>query len=65
MLTTLPPYCAVVTKSGNINFLEPSGPLQAGNGTALPLHTVVVVRRPAVNRQVTYLLTYLINFLRT
>jgi hypothetical protein len=22
-------------KSGNLNFLEPSGPLQAGNGTAL------------------------------
>jgi hypothetical protein len=29
--------CAVVMKSGNINFLEPSGPLQACNGTALPL----------------------------
>ena len=23
-------------KSGNLNFLEPSGPLQARNGTALP-----------------------------
>jgi len=23
-------------KSGNLNFLETSGPLQAGNGTALP-----------------------------
>jgi len=33
----LPPSCAVVTKSGNINFLEPSGPLRAYNGTALPL----------------------------
>ena len=33
----LPPFCAVVTKSGNLNFLEPSGPVQAGNGTALPL----------------------------
>jgi hypothetical protein len=39
MLTTLPPSCAFVTKSGNLNFLEPSGPLQACNGTALPLHT--------------------------
>ena len=29
--------CAVVMKSGNLNFLEPSGPLQACNGTALPL----------------------------
>jgi len=27
--------CAVVMKSGNLNFLEPSGPLQACNGTAL------------------------------
>ena len=32
----LPPSCAVVTKSGNLNFLEPSGPLRACNGTALP-----------------------------
>ena len=36
-LTTLPPSCAVVMKSGNLNFLEPSGPLRACNGTALPL----------------------------
>ena len=36
-LTTLPPSCAVVMKSGNLNFLEPSGPLQACNGTALPI----------------------------
>jgi len=36
-LTTLPPSCAVVTKSGHLNFVEPSGPLQACNGTALPL----------------------------
>ena len=34
----LPLSCAVVTKSGNLNFLEPSGPVQACNGTALPLH---------------------------
>jgi len=32
----LPPSCAVVTKSGNLNFLEPSGPVQACKGTALP-----------------------------
>ena len=32
-LTTLPPSCAVVMKSGNRNFLEPSGPLQVCNGT--------------------------------
>jgi len=35
-LTTLPLFCAVVTKSGNLNFLEHSGLLQACNGTALP-----------------------------
>ena len=36
-LTTLPPSCTVVTKSGKRNFLEPPRPLQACNGTALPL----------------------------
>jgi len=35
-LTTLPPSCDVM-KCGNLNFLEPSGPPQACNGTALPL----------------------------
>jgi len=33
----LPPSCAVVTKSGKLKFLEHSGPLQACNGTDLPL----------------------------
>ena len=33
-LTTLPTSCATVMKSGNLKFLEPSGPLQAFNGTA-------------------------------
>ena len=33
----LSPSCAVATKSENLNFLEPSGPLRACNGTALPL----------------------------
>jgi len=31
----LPPSCAVVTKSGSLNFLEPSGLVQVCNGTAL------------------------------
>jgi len=35
--TTLPPSCAAVMKSRNSNFLEPSGPLQACNGTVVPL----------------------------
>ena len=34
-LTTF--LCAVVMKYGNLNFLEPSGPLQACNGIAFPL----------------------------
>ena len=38
-LTTLPPSCAVVMKSGTLNLMEPSGPLQACNGTALPFYT--------------------------
>jgi len=36
----LPPSCAVVTKSGNLNFLETSEPLRACNGTALPLYLI-------------------------
>jgi len=36
-LTNLPTSCAVVMKSGNLNFLEHSEPLQACNGTDLPL----------------------------
>jgi len=31
----LSPSCAIVTKSGNLNFLEPSGPVQACSGTDL------------------------------
>ena len=44
-LTTLPPSCAVVMKSGNLNFLEPSGPLQACNGTALTFYWNLEARR--------------------
>jgi hypothetical protein len=39
-LTTLPPSCTAVMKYGNLNFLEPSGPLQACNGTALPFFCI-------------------------
>jgi len=39
-LTTLPPSCAVVTKSRSLNFLEPSGPVQTCNGTALPFRGI-------------------------
>ena len=32
----LPPYCAVVKKSGSLNFLDPSGSAQACYGRTLP-----------------------------
>jgi hypothetical protein len=34
----LPPFRAVVTKSGYLIFLESCGPVQACNGTALPFY---------------------------
>jgi hypothetical protein len=33
---TLQPSSAVVMQSGNLNFLEPYGPVQTCNGTAIP-----------------------------
>ena len=39
----LPPSCAVVMKSGNLNFLELSRPLQAFNGTDLPFYCLGVL----------------------
>ena len=41
-LTTLPPSCAAVMRSGNLNFLEPSGPLQVCNRTDLPFSLFVL-----------------------
>jgi len=41
-LTTLPPSWAVVTKSGNLNFLELSGPVQACNGADLPFYLLAM-----------------------
>jgi len=38
--------CAVVTKSGNLNFLEPSGPLRVYYGTALPLPETINIFIP-------------------
>ena len=42
-LTTLSPSCAAVMKSGNLKFLEPSGPLQACDGAALPLYIYIYI----------------------
>jgi hypothetical protein len=44
-LITLPPSCAVVMRTGNLNFLEYSGPLQACNGTALPFYCKLELKR--------------------
>ena len=37
-LTNVPSFCSVVMKSGNLKFLETSGPLQDCNGSALPIN---------------------------
>ena len=39
--TTLSLSSTVVMKSGNLNFLEPSAPLQTGNGIAFPLSVLI------------------------
>jgi len=39
----LPQSCAVVTKSGNLNFLEPSGPVQDCNGTAFYVYLHMIM----------------------
>jgi hypothetical protein len=40
-LTTLSPSCAVVMKSGNLNLLEHSGPLQACTGLLYILYPLI------------------------
>jgi len=51
----LPTSCAVVTKSGNLNFLEPSEPVQACNGTALPL--LKLLGLGSIRKQIYHLIT--------
>jgi hypothetical protein len=50
-LTTLPPSCAVVMKSGNLSFLEPSGPLQTCYGAALTFY--ILSSSPSKDTEVT------------
>jgi len=50
---SLPPSCAVVTKSGNLNFLEPFWPLQACNGIALPVLACTVMNYKENQRDLT------------
>jgi hypothetical protein len=42
----LPPSCADVKKSGGLNLLEPWGPVQACNGTALSLPFIIAFLFP-------------------
>jgi hypothetical protein len=47
-LTTLPPfYVPIVLESGSLNLQEPSGPVQACNGIALPFYAryILICRR--------------------
>ena len=39
----LPVSCAVVTKSGNLNFMELSGPVQPCNGTAYLMDMEILI----------------------
>jgi hypothetical protein len=49
-LTTLLPSSADCLKSGSLNLLEPSGPVQACNGIALPFALVL----PGISMYVMY-----------
>jgi hypothetical protein len=42
-LTTLPLSCAYCFEIGSLNLLEPSGPIQACNGTALSLQITLMM----------------------
>jgi hypothetical protein len=55
----LPPSCGDVKNSGGLNLVEPLGPVQACNGTALPLPYFLTYLL------IYYLLTYLITYLPT
>jgi len=46
-------------KSGSFNFLEPSGPLQACNGSALPINVrVVELKSSTLNWRLYYIFSY-------
>jgi hypothetical protein len=64
-LTTLPPSCEVVTKSGNLNFLESPGPLQACNGTALPSRSIQTTYHVDIEYFVSLSLVCTVQFLVT
>ena len=45
-------HVLIFSKSENLNLLEPSGPVQACNGIALPLHVSVLTNNRRINCQV-------------
>jgi hypothetical protein len=61
IISTLSPSCAVVMISGNLNFLEPSGPFQACNGTALPLPLLYLIKQVHVALSKECLFSYFID----
>jgi hypothetical protein len=46
-------------KPGNLNFLEPSGPLQACNGTALPFEGIYQFELTFVNNEAEVVVVFL------
>jgi hypothetical protein len=57
-LSLIQRICTVVTKSGNLNFLEPSGPLQACNGTALPFYTTDKIKAAKITHQLLHFMQH-------
>ena len=43
-LTTYHLHVPIVKKSGGLNLLEPRGPVQACNGTAIPLYIYIYIQ---------------------
>ena len=59
-LTTLPPSCVAVLKSGNLKLLEPSGPLQACNGNSLSFFYLFMCPAQSEGMTVLWLFFFLI-----
>jgi len=64
-LTNLQPSCAVVMKSGNLNFLQPSGPLQTCNGTALTFINILNLLQYTVHKDFHHYVLCVISYIMT
>ena len=51
----LPPYCAVVKKSGSLNFLDPSGPAWPVTGVLFLLYMLVLDKRRSYTVKLKYM----------